>query len=190
MSQRFGLYTDLTVAENLTFYADLYEVPAAERAARLERLYRFSNLGPFRERLAGQLSGGMKQKLGLSCALVHEPRLLLLDEPTASLDLHIEGELYDLLSELNRRLTVVLVSHDLGFVSEAVRTVACVNRRVRVHPTSEITTEIIQEMYGADVRLVRHDQRDAGARADPPVRIAGVAGIAHDRADDDEGGGR
>jgi ABC-2 type transport system ATP-binding protein len=61
MSQRFGLYADLTVAENLEFYADLYRVPAAERGARLERLYAFSNLAPFRDRLAGRLSGGMKQ---------------------------------------------------------------------------------------------------------------------------------
>jgi ABC-2 type transport system ATP-binding protein len=86
MSQRFGLYTDLTVAENLEFYADLYRVPKRERPARLERLYRFSNLEPFRDRLAGQLSGGMKQKLGLSCALIHQPEVLLLDEPTFGVD--------------------------------------------------------------------------------------------------------
>ncbi len=86
MSQRFGLYADLTVRENLDFYADLYGCRARERAARLERLYRFSNLGPFRDRLAGKLSGGMKQKLGLSCALVHQPKILLLDEPTFGVD--------------------------------------------------------------------------------------------------------
>jgi ABC-2 type transport system ATP-binding protein len=86
MPQRFGLYTDLTVLENIHFYADLYEVPRAERASRLERLWEFSNLKPFRDRLAGQLSGGMKQKLALSCALVHHPRLLLLDEPTFGVD--------------------------------------------------------------------------------------------------------
>src|SRR5574341_861484 len=79
MSQRFGLYTDLTVRENIEFYADLYQVPDAELPARLERLYHFSNLAPFQERLAGQLSGGMKQKLGLCCALVHQPESLLLD---------------------------------------------------------------------------------------------------------------
>ena len=86
MAQRFGLYADLTVAENLRFYADLYEVPAATRPARLERLYRFSNLGPFADRLAGKLSGGMKQKLALSCCLVHTPEILLLDEPTFGVD--------------------------------------------------------------------------------------------------------
>jgi ABC-2 type transport system ATP-binding protein len=78
MSQRFGLYTDLTVGENIDFYADLYRVPKAERPSRLERLYAFSNLGPFERRLAGQLSGGMKQKLSLCCALIHRPEILLL----------------------------------------------------------------------------------------------------------------
>jgi ABC-2 type transport system ATP-binding protein len=86
MSQRFGLYADLTVLENLSFYADLYRVPRAERAARLERLFGFSGLEPFRDRLAGRLSGGMKQKLGLSCALIHQPEVLLLDEPTFGVD--------------------------------------------------------------------------------------------------------
>lgn len=86
MPQRFGLYADLTVIENITFYADLYQVPKRERAPRLERLFRFSNLGPFRDRLAGALSGGMKQKLALSCALIHQPRILLLDEPTFGVD--------------------------------------------------------------------------------------------------------
>jgi ABC-2 type transport system ATP-binding protein len=86
MSQRFGLYADLTVEENLAFYADLYQVPKSERPARLDRLYHFSNLEPFQKRLAGQLSGGMKQKLGLSCALIHQPEILLLDEPTFGVD--------------------------------------------------------------------------------------------------------
>jgi ABC-2 type transport system ATP-binding protein len=86
MPQRFGLYQDLTVLENLLFYADLYLVPAAERPTRLERLFEFSQLGTFRDRLAGKLSGGMKQKLGLSCALISQPRLLLLDEPTFGVD--------------------------------------------------------------------------------------------------------
>jgi ABC-2 type transport system ATP-binding protein len=86
MSQRFGLYADLTVRENLLFYADMFSVPKAQRASRMERLYRFSRLGEFEDRLAGQLSGGMKQKLSLSCALIHQPDILLLDEPTFGVD--------------------------------------------------------------------------------------------------------
>ncbi len=104
------------------------------------------------------LSGGQKQRALIARALACEPRLLLLDEPTASLDQHVEGELFALLRELNRRLTVIIVSHDLGFVSRWVRTVVCVNRRVAVHPTGEVTAEIIREMYGDEARLVRHDR--------------------------------
>jgi len=119
MSQRFGLYTDLTVAENLDFYADLYRVPAAERAARLERLYAFSNLEPFRGRLAGQLSGGMKQKLGLSCALVHEPRILLLDEPTFGVDPVSRRDLWRIVHEMVGRGVTAIVS--TAYLDEAER---------------------------------------------------------------------
>jgi ABC-2 type transport system ATP-binding protein len=119
MSQRFGLYADLTVAENLAFYADLYDVPMSERPARLERLYHFSNLGPFENRLAGQLSGGMKQKLGLSCALVHEPRLLLLDEPTFGVDPVSRRDLWIIVHEMVARGVTAIVS--TAYMDEAER---------------------------------------------------------------------
>ena len=82
MSQRFGLYPDLRVEENLHFYADIYGVPRRGRDEKIDRLLAFSNMQPFKKRLAGNLSGGMKQKLGLACALLHTPRVLFLDEPT------------------------------------------------------------------------------------------------------------
>ena len=82
MSQRFGLYGDLSVMENIHFYADIYTVPKSKRTAKIEQLLDFTKLGPFKDRLARNLSGGMKQKLGLACALVHTPRVLFLDEPT------------------------------------------------------------------------------------------------------------
>jgi len=119
MPQRFGLYADLTVRENLDFYADLYEVPKAERPARLERLYRFSGLHPFEDRLAGNLSGGMKQKLGLSCALIHEPRLLLLDEPTFGVDPISRRELWLIVHELVAGGVTVIVS--TAYMDEAER---------------------------------------------------------------------
>ncbi|KAB2950420.1 MAG: ABC transporter ATP-binding protein [Thermoanaerobaculia bacterium] len=119
MSQRFGLYTDLTVAENLEFYADLFRVPRAERAARLERLYGFSGLGAFRGRLAGQLSGGMKQKLGLSCALIHEPRVLLLDEPTFGVDPVSRRDLWRIVHEMVGRGVTAVVS--TAYLDEAER---------------------------------------------------------------------
>jgi len=119
MSQRFGLYTDLTVRENIDFYADLYQVPDAERPARLERLYRFSNLGTFEHRLAGQLSGGMKQKLGLCCALVHQPQILLLDEPTFGVDPISRRDLWLILHEMVAQGVTVLVS--TAYLDEAER---------------------------------------------------------------------
>src|SRR3990172_7053072 len=119
MSQRFGLYTDLTVRENIDFYADLYQVPDAERPARLERLYRFSNLGTFEHRLAGQLSGGMKQKLGLCCALVHQPQILLLDEPTFGVDPISRRDLWLILEEMVSQGVAVLVS--TAYMDEAER---------------------------------------------------------------------
>lgn len=119
MSQRFGLYADLTVRENLDFYADLYEVPRQERAARLERLFAFSNLGPFQDRLAGKLSGGMKQKLGLSCALIHQPEILLLDEPTFGVDPISRRDLWLIVHEMVAQGVTVIAS--TAYLDEAER---------------------------------------------------------------------
>lgn len=105
------------------------------------------------------LSGGQKQRVLIARALSCKPQLLLLDEPTAGLDAHVEEGFYRLLEELNKELTIVMVSHDLGFVSQFVKTVICVGREVRVHPTTSITGEVIADLYGSDMRLVRHDHR-------------------------------
>ncbi len=119
MSQRFGLYADLTVRENLDFYADLYEVPRAEREARIERLFPFSNLGPFADRLAGKLSGGMKQKLGLSCALIHTPEILLLDEPTFGVDPISRRDLWLIVHDMVAAGVTTIVS--TAYMDEAER---------------------------------------------------------------------
>ena len=119
MAQRFGLYEDLTVEENLHFYADLYRVPKAARPERLERLYRFSRLGEFSNRLAGKLSGGMKQKLSLSCCLVHHPQVLLLDEPTFGVDPISRRELWLILHEMVAEGITVVVS--TSYLDEAER---------------------------------------------------------------------
>ena len=119
MSQQFGLYQELTVRENIHFYADLYRVPKADRPERLERLYAFSNLGPFADRLAGNLSGGMKQKLSLCCALIHQPEVLLLDEPTFGVDPISRRDLWLILHEMVEDGVTVLVS--TSYLDEAER---------------------------------------------------------------------
>jgi len=119
MSQRFGLYADLTVSENIAFYADLYRVPRDVRRERLARVYAFSGLGPFESRLAGDLSGGMKQKLSLSCALIHQPRLLLLDEPTFGVDPISRRDLWLIIHEMVAHGTTVVTS--TAYLDEAER---------------------------------------------------------------------
>ncbi|MFB3908185.1 MAG: ABC transporter ATP-binding protein [Candidatus Eisenbacteria bacterium] len=119
MPQRFGLYGDLTVLENLHFYADLYRVPRRERPERLERLFRFSQLAPFQDRLAGRLSGGMKQKLALSCALIHQPEVLLLDEPTFGVDPVSRRDLWLIVHEMVASGVTVIAS--TAYLDEAER---------------------------------------------------------------------
>ncbi len=120
MPQRFGLYDDLTVEENLDLYADLHGVSASFRQARYPDLMEMTALGPFRQRLAGQLSGGMKQKLGLACTLISTPRLLLLDEPTAGVDPLSRRELWDIIRKLvqSDRLAVIVAT---SYLDEADR---------------------------------------------------------------------
>jgi len=111
MPQRFGLYEDLTVQQNLDLYADLHGVSAADKRRQYPRLMEMTALGPFTGRLAGKLSGGMKQKLGLACALVREPELLLLDEPTAGVDPLSRQELWQIILRLvAEQRTTVMVS--------------------------------------------------------------------------------
>ena len=110
MPQRFGLYPDLTVAENLDFFMDIYGISGAERRRRRERYLGFSNLLPFVDRKAADLSGGMKQKLGLACVLVHEPRVLILDEPTNGVDPLSRQEFWQILTDMQRGGMTILVS--------------------------------------------------------------------------------
>jgi ABC-2 type transport system ATP-binding protein len=119
MSQRFGLYEDLTVMENILFYADLYDVASRERPSRIERLLSFSNLTDFKDRLAGKLSGGMKQKLGLACALIHTPEVLMLDEPTNGVDPVSRRDFWRILYDLLKDNVTIFVS--TSYLDEAER---------------------------------------------------------------------
>lgn len=110
MPQRFGLYQDLSVEENIDFFMDIFDIPKDQRKIRKEKYLGFSNLLPFLDRLAGDLSGGMKQKLGLACVLVHEPQLLILDEPTNGVDPVSRSEFWDILINMKKEGMTIMVS--------------------------------------------------------------------------------
>jgi len=119
MPQRFSLYQDLSVEENLSFFGDLFNVPLDIQKERLQRLYAFSKLESFKKRFAGDLSGGMKQKLALSCMLMHEPKVMVLDEPTFGVDPVSRIELWEILDELCSEGVTLIVS--TPYMDEAER---------------------------------------------------------------------
>jgi ABC-2 type transport system ATP-binding protein len=119
MPQRFGLYEDLTVEENIRFYADLFGVSKTERQARSTQLLRAAGMSEFGQRLAGKLSGGMKQKLGLVCALIHRPKVILLDEPTTGVDPVSRRDFWRILYELLAEGVAILIS--TAYLDEAER---------------------------------------------------------------------
>ena len=119
MPQRFGLYEDLTVDENIRFYADLFGAPRSERERRSAELLQAAGMSEFRRRLAGKLSGGMKQKLGLVCALIHRPRVILLDEPTTGVDPVSRRDFWRILYNLVAEGVAILTS--TAYLDEAER---------------------------------------------------------------------
>jgi len=119
-----------------------------------------------RSRPFSELSGGQQRRILVARALACEPELLVLDEPMANLDLVVEKELNDLLLSLSKKMTVMIVSHDPALVSEFVRRVVCVNHTISEHPTCELDSDFIGELYGGERRLIRHDQRLDGRKKD------------------------
>jgi ABC-2 type transport system ATP-binding protein len=119
MAQLFSLYRDLSILENLTFFADMFNVPRQVRDERIERLLGFARLTEFRHRRAGQLSGGMQKKLGLACTLIHQPDILYLDEPTTGVDPVSRREFWDILTELHLQGVTIVIS--TPYMDEAER---------------------------------------------------------------------
>jgi ABC-2 type transport system ATP-binding protein len=157
MPQRFGLYEDLTVLENLTFYADLFQVQKAQRSEKMEQLFEFSRLGPFKQRLAGALSGGMKQKLGLACALIHSPKLLLLDEPTNGVDPVSRRDFWKILHDLVREGMTVLVSTAYLDEAERAHRVGLMNKGEILH--CDEPSRIKSKVEGVMLEIITSDPR-------------------------------
>jgi ABC-2 type transport system ATP-binding protein len=133
MAQPAKMYDDLTVAENIHFYAELYHVPREQYRQRMTRLLRFSGLAPFTKRLFRNLSGGMKQKVGLTCALIHRPRVLFLDEPTNGVDPVSRRDFWKILYELKReQVTIVVASTYLDEIDRCHRVALFDHGRVRL----------------------------------------------------------
>ncbi len=128
-----------------------------EDRAEARRILDELDLSDISDRLFAALSGGQRQRVLLARSLACNPRMLLLDEPTANVDAWAEARFQDMVNLLNKRLTILIVSHDLGFVTSLVKKVLCVNRKVHIHPTGEITGETIHKLYGENQRMVHHD---------------------------------
>lgn len=110
-----------------------------------------------RERRLGELSGGQLQRVLIARALASRPQILILDEPTSHMDLRVEEDIFGLLKRLNARMTILVVSHDVGFISHYVTRAACLNRALLCHQTVEISQETMDKLYGAPVRIIHHD---------------------------------
>jgi len=162
MSQRFGLYEELSVLENIHFYADVYGISKEGRAKRIDELLGFSGLLSFKERFAGKLSGGMKQKLGLACALIHTPKVLFLDEPTNGVDPVSRRDFWGILYELLKEKVTIFCS--TCYLDEAERcgrvglmhkgkllrcdTPGAIKKERNVKTLEEAFIEIIKEVEG------------------------------------------
>ena len=153
MPQKFGLYEDLSVQENLDLYADLHGVTQKDRLGRYPRLMEMTNLAPFMDRLAGRLSGGMKQKLGLACTLVRSPDLLLLDEPTVGVDPLSRRELWEIIRVLvkEENLTVLMSTSYLDEAERCNHAIVLNNGKILVQgPPEEVSSLATGRVFIAD----------------------------------------
>jgi ABC-2 type transport system ATP-binding protein len=166
MPQRFGLYDDLTVSENIGFYADLYRVDRGTRARRVPELLDFSGLAPFTDRLAVNLSGGMRQKLGLVCALIHRPQILFLDEPTFGVDPVSRREFWHILYQLQKTGMTIFVStaymdeaergHRVGLMHQGRLLVADTPQNIKASFTGELLEVRVDDLQAARRVLDAH----------------------------------
>lgn len=169
MPQSFSLYPDLSVEENLSFYAGLFGVIGRTFHEKKKRLYDFSGLGPFHARRAAALSGGMKQKLALSCALIHDPQVLFLDEPTTGVDPLSRRQFWDILKSLRAHGSTIIVS--TPYMDE----VALADRAIFIYQGKKLAEGTPQELVGKfSGRVYRADVNPTSERMEMINRIPGL----------------
>ena len=134
---------------------------ARDTVRKAEEALASVNLSDYRNNPFAELSGGQRQRVLIARALASSPDMLLFDEPTANVDTTAGEKLYEILEQLNARMTILVVSHDIGFVNRHISSVVCVNQQVVVHPTSSLVGQNIIDLYGNDMALIRHDHRCA-----------------------------
>lgn len=163
MPQRFGLYEDLTVEENIDFFMDIFGIFGTERDKRKERFLGFSNLLPFTDRLAGNLSGGMKQKLGLACVLVHQPKILILDEPTNGVDPVSRREFWDILFQMKEEGMTIMISTAYLDEGEKCDYLALMHRsRLLESDVPEMMKANFPSLEEAMIHKIEEEDRESG----------------------------
>ncbi len=137
---------------------NVVEMGCGRGDSRIAQILGKLEIGHLKNKSISSLSGGELQRVMIARALTCDPKLLLLDEPTSNIDIHAEKNIFDLLKEIN--VTIVVVSHDIGFVSRYIKRVICVSKTVVCHPTTALTPDTIQKLYGIAVRAVHHEERE------------------------------
>ena len=129
-----------------------------DRAAAIQAL-RDVHMDEFAQEAFSELSGGQRRRVLIARALTSNPDILIMDEPMANVDVKAQNDFFNIISKLTSRMTILIVSHDLGFVFDIVNRVLCVNRRAVMHPTTQLTGDFIKDIYGGDVKMIRHDHQ-------------------------------
>ncbi|OGC82698.1 MAG: hypothetical protein A2W07_01010 [candidate division Zixibacteria bacterium RBG_16_43_9] len=173
MPQRFGLYEDLTVQENLDFFSEVYQLSKDTKKEKYEEVFRFSQLEPFKNFLAGNLSGGMKQKLALSCVLLHTPEILLLDEPTRGVDPISRRDFWSILFEQQKRGMTIFISTSYMDEAERCQKVAFLDqgRLIAYEPPLQLK----QRMKGVLFELVSEKSREARSFLEKDEEVMNVS---------------
>jgi ABC-2 type transport system ATP-binding protein len=173
MPQRFGLYEDLTVQENLDFFSEVYELTKEKKKEKYAEVFRFSQLEPFKSFLAGNLSGGMKQKLALSCVLLHTPEILLLDEPTRGVDPLSRRDFWSILFEQQKKGMTIFISTSYMDEAERCQRVAFLDqgRLIAYEPPLQLK----QRMRGTLFELVTDKSREAKSFLEQYKEALGVS---------------